>query len=392
MSNEKFPTTRLYNRNTGRQPANDFISLEFSRFCKMKEIPQTDNISGYVKASLELVTGVVFEPNSGPIVRMDGAKSVNLYKSYQPNHVPVSDISLFKEYLSRLFPNENDKAMCIAWLAHLFQRPTERPSWHLMLCSEVGTGKGFLFESILNPLLANQTFLVNEYDRVIGKFASVLGSSMLVLLDDPKSKSDKTATQLKSILSEERAFIEPKGLTGTMVKTYTRFILASNERRPLMLDADERRWYVPARLAHEESKKETQEFIGRMAVALETPGYLEAIHNFFMNYNIDDFNHKHVTQSDALKEIIGLGVNSADYVFKDLIEDRKFFKQPDVLNAFDKENLTRPSDAHIKHALGELGYAKRQMRNEQGEKVWVWCNSYATQNDYRRHLASTPLF
>jgi hypothetical protein len=385
MSNEKFTTTRLYNKYSGNYPANDYVPMEYARFCKLEMMPSEDKISAYIKASLELVTGVVFIPNGPDIIHRHGSKWINTYRDYKPLAQPT-DIDLFKEYLFRLFPDAEDYSICVSWLSHMFQRPEERPSWHLMLSSEVGTGKGFLVQSILNPLLSNQSSVINNFNSVTGKFSTVLSNNMLVLLDDPKSNSDSTATQLKSLLSEERAFIEPKGLTGGMVSTYTRFILASNENRPLRLDGDERRWYVPKRLSHKSSKEETQEFITRLAAALETPGYLDSIFHFFMEFDISRFNHKHVAQSQALMEMIGLSENSSDYVFSDFVEDHQFFTQEEIKAAFELEDMSVPSDAYIVHALGGLGFLKKQFRNDGGSKSRVWCKKMATQSDYNRHL------
>jgi len=385
MSNEMFTTTRLYNKNSGRYPANDYIPLEYARFCKVEMIPKEDEISAYIKASLELVTGTVFLPDGPDIVHKYGSKWINTYRRYQPSCERV-EIDLFEEYLARLFPEEEDYFTCVSWISHMFQKPEERPSWHLMLSSEVGTGKGFLVQSILDPLLSSQSSVVNNFANVIGKFSTILSNNMLVLLDDPKSNSDSTATQLKSLLSEERAYIEPKGLTGSMASTFTRFILASNENRPLRLDSDERRWYVPKRLSHRSSKEETQEFIVRLAAALETPGYLNSIFQFFMEFDIRDFNHKHVRQSQALIEMIGLSENSADYVFADFVENHEFFTQQEIKSAFESEGLSTPSDAYIARALGSLGVTKKQFRNSGGSKSYTWCKKTATQAEYKQHL------
>lgn len=385
MSSEKFTATRLYNKNSGTSPANDYIPMEYARFCKLEELPSEDNISAYIKAALELVTGTVFIPNGQDIVSRHGSKWINTYRRYNPSTKSI-EIDLFKEYLDRLFPDPDDYLTCVSWLAHMFQKPEQRPSWHLLLCSAVGTGKGFLVQSILNPLLANQSSVVNNFSSVTGKFSTVLANNLLVLLDDPKSKSDSTATQLKSLLSEERAYIEQKGLTGTMVPTFTRFILASNENRPLRLDGDERRWYVPKRLDHRCNKQETQEFINRLAAALETPGYLDSIYYFFMECDISGFNHKHVRQSQSLMDMIGLSENSSDYVFKDFVEDHNFFTQQEIRSAFETEGMSIPSDPYIVHALGNLGYKKKQFRKKGGSKVYSWCKNESTQSEYDRHL------
>ena len=95
---------------------------------------------------------------------------------------------------------------------------------------------------------------------------------MLVMLDDAKSKSDATMTELKSILSESHVVLEKKYEAERTVEIFSRIIFASNEYRPLRLDPDERRWYVPRRIEHSESRAETQSLIDSLEDWLDAGG------------------------------------------------------------------------------------------------------------------------
>lgn len=371
MSNEKFTQTRLYNKFSGSYPANDFVPLQYARYCKLANVPKEDNISAYVKASLPLVTGTIFRPNGADIVHEYGSSWINTYRQRERQKSQY-DISAFQQYLERLWPDELDRHTCVSWLAHMFQQPEKRPSWHLMLISDVGTGKGFLVNEILNKLLCGQSAVVSSYERVIGKFSNLLAHNMLVLLDDPKTKSEHTMTQLKSVLSEERAFVERKGMEGTMVKTYTRFILASNEARPLRLEDNERRWYVPRKLEHLIDKEETQKFIEKISAELEAPGFLDAVYDWFMEYDISEFNHKHVDQSDTLKGIIGLSGNLLDGVYDDFLESREVFSIAEVKSYFEREGFNVPTERAIGFALGDRGFESKPIKvDEVKRRYWL---------------------
>ena len=371
MSNEKFTQTRLYNKFSGSYPANDFVNLEYARYCRLKKLDKDDNISSYVKASLPLVTGTVFRPNEAEIVHEYGSNWINTYRQRE-RQKSYCDISMFHEYLKRLWPDELERHTCVSWLAHMFQQPAKRPSWHLMLISDVGTGKGFLVSEILNKLLCGQSAVVSSYERVIGKFSTLLAQNMLVLLDDPKTNSEHTMTQLKSVLSEERAFVERKGMEGAMVRTYTRFILASNEARPLRLDDNERRWYVPKKLEHHIDKAETQQFIGKLSAKIDEPFFLDAIYAWFMEYDISEFNYKHIDQSDTLKSIIGLSTNFLDGAYDDFLEERQVFSLSQIKSYFEEEGLNLPSDRAIGFVLSERGFESKPIKVAEGKsRFWV---------------------
>ncbi|MCP6357354.1 DUF5906 domain-containing protein, partial [Klebsiella pneumoniae] len=106
--------------------------------------------------------------------------------------------------------------------------------------SATGTGKGFLFDQVLSPLLCGQASLLSSYDKLTGQFSTVIANNLLVFLDDCRSSSKSLHTRLKSLLTERRQQIEEKQEQARMVSTYTRFILASNERRPIRFSPNER--------------------------------------------------------------------------------------------------------------------------------------------------------
>lgn len=274
--------TRLYNRFNGKILYFGFLENDYANWLHRTGKTCSYRNPSYLAYTLPHVIGTKFVPNVGEYVTEhdSGCAFVNTYRKYEPS-TEAADVSpLFIEYLERLFPVAEERHIVVQWLAHIFQYPEQRPSWHLMLTSEPGTGKGFLVQETLHPLLRH-TSVVASYAKVMGQFSTVLEDNLLILLDDCKAKSETVQTQLKSLLSEERTYAERKHMQGGMVDTYARFILASNEYKPLHLDASERRWYVPSRLQHRESRQETQAFIKQLADWLAIPGSLCKVYNYF---------------------------------------------------------------------------------------------------------------
>jgi hypothetical protein len=355
--------TRLFNRFTQEVLPLTFIENDFIRWqrasgkkCSYKSVP-------YITYTLPHVIGSKFIPQDVSYYTHPdtGCMYVNTYRKYKPSTENTEVSPLFPEYLERLFAVEQERHISVQWLAHQFQHPDQRPSWHLMLLSEPGTGKGFLLQEILHPLL-NHTSVVADYSRVMGKFSGVLQDNLLVLLDDCKARTDATQTQLKSILSEERAYVEKKNLDGGMVDTFTRYILASNEHKPLTLEASARRWYVPARLVHKVDRHETQAFIQSLADWLKLPGSLDAVYHYFMSYPLDGFNYKDVPDSDGLAAIVGMSKSPYADFLEGFVKEHLVFTYSELVEAIKAEGLTKPGDTHLAHLLREAGYDKSQPR------------------------------
>ncbi|CZX60293.1 DUF5906 domain-containing protein [Enterobacter hormaechei subsp. steigerwaltii] len=282
----------------------------------------------------------------------DGVPVLNTWRPYEPQTTATAgiDLSLWVEYLERLFPVTQERHTVCQWLAHMFQRPEEKPSWHLMLTSDTGTGKGFLFNQILYPLLNKQASLLNSYEKLTGKFSSVLSSSLLVFLDDCQSMSKTLQTQLKSLLTERRQQVEEKYAQARMVDTCTRFILASNEKRPLKLDANERRWYAVSYLEHQQDREDTTQFIDRLDKWLQEEGNLDALYFWFQQYDLAGFNPNRCEHTETLTSMIEQSRSMLDIELTDWLESNKVFKM-DMLKSVFHESTDK-----VKRKLEELGY------------------------------------
>lgn len=365
--------TRLFNRFNGKLLPFSFIENDFDKWLHKLDKECDQRSASYITRTLPHVVGTKFCPESGEFYEepVTGCIWVNTYRTYEPESEAADVSPLFIEFFERLVPSENERHTFLQWLSHIFQHPKQRPSWHLMLPSVPGTGKGYLVEHILQPLL-HHTSVVASYSRVLGKHSSLLENNLLVLLDDCKARSEATQTELKSLLTEERQYVEQKYAAGGMVQCYTRFILASNEARPLYLDPDERRWFVLTRVVHRESRQETQKFIASLDAWLKLPGSLDNVFNFFRTYPLDGFNPKSVPVSDGLQAIIDLSKNPHEAFFVEFIADHKVFSRNDLVKAYQDEAMTRPRDQHIKHLVEKYGLKRSRPRFNGVQQGWLY--------------------
>ena len=352
--------TRLFNRNDRKPQAMSFIANDFGKWKrKHRKVCRTPT-AAFITYTLEHIVGQKFIPEAGeywtdPITECTYA---NTWRKYQPTSDCTEVPEAFLLFLERLFPLATQRHLAVQWLSHMFQKPRERTSWHLLLTSEVGVGKGFLVEEILHPLL-HHTQVIAKFSRLTGQFSTTLEENILVLLDDCKATSSAQQTELKSLLTEHRVYVERKQQQGGMVDTCTRIILASNEAKPLDLDEDERRWFVPARLVHEENLQSTQQFIKSLQLVLDKPGSLDAIYHYFMTYDLTDFNPKFVAQTDTLLDMVKLSKGIHGDLLAEFIEDHPVFTTAEWLAEYDRQGLPRLRDTRkIPALLLEAGYEK----------------------------------
>lgn len=351
--------TQLYNRFDGLSLPLSFIGNDFHAWLYRKH--KTCGFYGvsYILRNLRHVVGSKFIPTPQPYYTNPDTHCtwINLYRTYAPTTESAEVSPLFLDYLERLAPNGDERKVMVQWIAHIFQRPKERPSWHLMLPSDTGTGKGFLVESMLHPLLKH-TSVVSSYSKITGQFSTLPEDNLLILFDDCKAKSNSVQTQLKSLLSEERQYVEHKGQQGKMVEIFVRYILASNEKKPLHLDESERRWFVLTYMGHRVDRAETQQAIKDLADWLAQPESLCKVYNYFMNVDLSDFNPKNPPITDSLRSIIKMGRCPYALFLKEHTADRKVFTRAELVQSLKDDGMSKPSDQQLPHLIRDAGYVR----------------------------------
>lgn len=338
------------------------------------------NTTLYLKQNMKKIYKQSFKPNQPEIIMEYGDfYSHNIYRAYRPkiDLYPKTDWTLWNEYWERLFPNETERHQIVMFLAHIFQKPEERPSFALMLTSEAGTGKGVLYDQVLRPLLCNQTMQYSNFDGLFGKHSEGRFRNMLVMLDDAKSDHPSTMTRLKSAITEPTFTYEAKHQKPRTETTYARILLASNEAVPLKLDETSiRRWFAPSYIRHRVDKEETQEFMAQFIQWVQSN--LDQVYHWFIEYDISDFNHKMPLETATLLEMVE---NTSASEVQSVLEDEVIcFKQYMTFEEI-KTELKRsisyaddpiPCDREIKIALENLQWQSARINLNNGKKKSVW--------------------
>lgn len=377
---------------------------DFRDYCKElgKRTPAAMPSPDYLAYRLPTVTGTTFLPKGPAYVRAKQSRHryVNTYQEFQRVHPALQLSPSFLALLECMFPDTAERHTFVQYVAHMIQKPEERPSWHPMLLSATGTGKGFLFEAILTPLLSGQTRLVKKYSELTGRFANVMRETILVQLDDCKTKRADTQIQLKSLMSEERVLLEEKNQAAGMVRTYTRFFLASNEEVPLELDDTDRRWWIPKRLEYsygltgDEGRKERKRnVIQPLADYLKLDGALEAIYDYFNTYPLDGFDAKTPPMTVTLREQIEKSISVEQATASDFLlgHRTKVLKSGDLMTAFASAGLSRPANQAISKLFADAGYRQDYLTIDTTKSRW-WFPLTMTRAEAEAILATESPF
>lgn len=81
-------------------------------------------------------------------------------------------------------------------------------------------------------------------DRVIKKFNSIAANNLFTVFEETKNgEGMKNHEELKQMITDEWQVIEPKGVDSYKTRSYTNYVILTNEHYPVKLTANDRRFF-----------------------------------------------------------------------------------------------------------------------------------------------------
>ena len=238
-----------------------------------------------------------------PPAKAKDPKTLNLFKGFRIHnyiHREELDIQVILDHIFLLADKNNQVYEYILnYLAHLIQRPGERPNIALLFMSKPGTGKNLFWEkfgrTILGALLVYQT---QDITRLTNRFNDYLSEKLLVVLDEVEAKTSFNVVEfIKNFITAEQNTIETKNIRARQEQSYRRLIMFSNNLTPLKIPPKARRFMV-TKVA--DDMIGNKEYFNRLAEALEDDKLMYCFHEFLYKRDISKF---HAAKDRPITEI-----------------------------------------------------------------------------------------
>jgi hypothetical protein len=175
----------------------------------------------------------------------------------------------------------------IMFLAHMLQKPEEKPGIIMVLLGGQGTGKGTFFE-LLRAIWPRTTLQVSDVSNVIGQFNAGIERNFVICMDEALFAGDRRASdRLKSFITEPVVTIEQKYQPRRTIRSFHRFFASSNHAHFAQVDADDRRFVI---LQVSEARKGDAAYWSAIHASIADPAVISAMVHDLMNINLDHFN------------------------------------------------------------------------------------------------------
>ncbi len=289
------------------------------------------------------------------------------------------DCSPYLDHLLHVICAGNVEAFhyLIQWMAHIIQKPDEKPAVAIVMKSVPGTGKGTTVKPLLQ-ILGQYAAHINGAGHIAGRFNSILANKLLVFADEVTIRKPSESDRLKAIISEPTFNLERKGIDAEPMPNFSRLIFASNSTQVLQAGIRERRYLV---LEPTPEKAQSREYFDKLHTWLENSGARKLL-AYLLSVDISGFDAQRAPQTDALREEILQGLSGVElFLYSELIKVPPFNGEArlfasDMVNRFvlwSQERGEKVKDTAARSLVGkafaQLGL-KKHGRADRGQGIF----------------------
>jgi putative DNA primase/helicase len=232
------------------------------------------------------------------------------------------DVSLILKHINEVLCDGDEKAAkyFIQWLAHIFQKPAEKPTVAILMKSAEGTGKGTLY-GLLKRMLGASAEQVNGIYQLTGRFNAVIARRLLIFGDEVDMTSKAVFDKAKGIISERTISLELKGIDPESIPNMARFIFAGNHDQIISAGTRERRFLV---LEPSDHIVDDVDYFEALNHQIENSG-AQAFLDYLMNIDLGNFNPFKAPVTKALIDEKLVNLRPAqEYLYCELCKPKPF--------------------------------------------------------------------
>ena len=191
------------------------------------------------------------------------------------------------------------------YVAHMLQRPEEKPGVMVVLLGSQGTGKGLFFQ-ILQRVWGRTSLLVSDIKQVVGNFNATLERNYVVMMDEALFSGDrKSQDRMKSFITEKTCTVEQKYQPSRTINSVHRFFASSNREHFSHVEVDDRRSLI---VKVSKSRLGDRAYFSDLAAAIDDDTIIAAMVHDLMQRNLSQFDvrQRPLTQEHASQKIQSL--------------------------------------------------------------------------------------
>lgn len=277
------------------------------------------------------------------------------------------------------------------YLAHMIQKPYEKPEVCIVFSSVQGTGKSICHDFVGSLVGDSLCYTMAEATDMTGSFNKQLENKLFVVANECRC-FDETLNmeKLKSLITDRTMKIEPKHVDAYNVNNPLRMIFHTNSTYPLPLSVGDRRFLI---VRIDSERLQNRAYYDVLIKDMQNPDCAETFFQFLASRDIRDYNPRIIPETNAKKELKVMSLHSSARFIRDIIlgdfelhdfftkkDGTKVIATADLYAAFERwcvksGERSKCSLKTLKQKLDEIGIVEEEKRvkhcNSQ-VKVYKW--------------------
>ena len=306
-----------------------------------------------------VLTGLTFAPGEGVLVaRSDGTVWANRWRNARVAGTDA-DVSLWIQHAERMLPDKMEREHVFNVLAYKLQNPNRKINHAILHCGLPGSGKDTLYAPFLYAIGGHSLINVTtaRADDVTGAWGYALESEVLVLNELRQTNTfDRRAleNQLKPLIAAPPEFlnVNRKGLHPYPALNRLLVMAFSNERMPIALSPEDRRWFVVWSTAPRMTDAE-----GARIWNWYSQGGSKAVAGWLAARDVSAFNPGATPpMTDAKRSLLDLSLSPSESFLLGMIRTRE--------GPFARGVIASPWNDVLAQCGGQTAKATREMREQ----------------------------
>ena len=257
---------------------------------------------------------IVFKPNDVGLSK-NQLNTWAGFKAQLVHNVDMGIVNVFINHIRDVWANGNQEhyKYLMSWIAQVIKHPEKKTDVAVLLQGGQGTGKTLPCDILLERV----------FGRNIGMSASGLGiltqrfngstmSKIFCKVDELSIVSadsfSSTFDKMKSLITDRHIQIEKKGMEHIMIDNHINFIMTTNHRHTVKIEADDRRY---ACFEVGEKYKQNTDYFADFMDTLDNDEAGNHIFTYFKNYPDDEMvNLRKIPMTNIKEEMLELSKSS----------------------------------------------------------------------------------
>lgn len=331
------------------------------------------------------VDHIRFLPDKKPFEIIEDDMARKGLNTYIPIKIKAAqgDLTLWFNHVTKILPNENDRNIFYAYLAHCIKYPGYKIPWAILLQSTPGVGKTVFFE-VMQHGLGNMYVYRPKAPELIAsgsKFNAWMRSKLAIIVDEIKIDERRELIEiLKPMITDAQIEVQAKGVDQEMEDNCANWMFFSNYKDAIPVNQNDRRYCVF--FSSLQTKRDLlcagmdDNYFNALWDWLREKGGLNAITWWLMNYPIEKGSLPvRAPETSSHAEVLRIGrspiealldekLTAGDYGFKN-----GYISYPMFIKALENAKLKKPAEYNVKAILEsrgyyELGYYNQIISNE----------------------------